>query len=370
LGYYTVRASGGWATPELLPTPVDDASLVVGADGFPVALVQSGSLPGTSLWKRAASGWGQLDGADIAGYEAFDPGSLVATQDGCFHAALWAKEPGSTFAEEPGYGLWNGHWNLTSFGYSQEGGITPGVALAPDGTVQVALWKYDDTFTGRVDWVAPGRSLEPVDGVVGIGQETTRAFITVAGTPSGQEPVPYVFYRALSGSGANFPLPSSLVLAWRSSSGIWNHQTIATSSGTNVNSCGTATMSSAPCNIENTETVPVAIVSSGNGDVRTFFTSTHTKGSWVAKCSTSPLPSCSWQSTSNDGGTLTAGDPTTFELGWRNADGSVGRTVLFTTTISSVRWAPSVAVDVQGRIHVAAYEGVGNPTLRYLLFGP
>jgi hypothetical protein len=129
-------------------------------------------------------------------------------------------------------------------------------------------------------------------------------------------------------------------------------------------------MSSAPCNIENTETVPVAIVSSGNGDVRTFFTSTHTKGSWVAKCSTSPLPSCSWQSTSNDGGTLTAGDPTTFELGWRNADGSVGRTVLFTTTISSVRWAPSVAVDVQGRIHVAAYEGVGNPTLRYLLFGP
>jgi hypothetical protein len=241
-GYYTVRASGGWAEPELLPTPVSDASLVVGADGFPVALVQSGALPGTSLWKRDASGWRQLDGADIGGYEAFNPGSLVATQDGCLHAALRAKEPGSTFADYPGYGLWNGRWNLTSFGYSQQGGITPGVALAADGTVHLALWKYADTYTGMVDWVARGRSLEPVDGVVGVGQETTRAFITVAGAPSGQEPVPYVFYRALAGSGANFPLPSNLVLAWRSSSGTWSHQTIATSSGTNFYSCGTATM--------------------------------------------------------------------------------------------------------------------------------
>ena len=66
-GYYTVRGSGGWATAELLPTPVATASLVVGADGFPVALVSSGAIPGTSLWKRDGSGWRQLDGADIAG---------------------------------------------------------------------------------------------------------------------------------------------------------------------------------------------------------------------------------------------------------------------------------------------------------------
>jgi hypothetical protein len=72
----------------------------------------------------------------------------------------------------------------------------------------------------------------------------------------------------------------------------------------------------------------------------------------------------------NDGGITTAGDPTTFEMGWRNADGSVGRTVLFTTTISSNRWQASVAVDVQGRIHLADDEGLANPTLRYLLFGP
>ena len=153
-GYYTVRGSGGWATPELLPTPVATASLVVGADGFPVALVGSGAFPGTSLWKRDASGWRKLDGTDIAEYEAFDTGSLVATQDGCFHAALLAKDPGSTFAENPGYGLWNGHWNLTSFGYSQQGDIAPGIALAADGTIHAALWKYADGYNGMVDWIA------------------------------------------------------------------------------------------------------------------------------------------------------------------------------------------------------------------------
>ena len=370
LGYYTVRASGGWAAPELLPTPVGDASLVVGADGFPVALVQGGGLPGTSLWKRDASGWRQLDGADIGGYEAFDPGSLVATQDGCFHAALWAKDPGSTFADNPGYGLWNGHWNLTSFGYSQQGGITPGVALAADGTVRpraVEVRRHVQRH-GRLGRARTFPRARRRRGRRRPGDDARLHHR--CGRAERQEPVPYVFYRALAGSGANFPLPSKLVLAWRSSSGTWSHQTIATSSGTNVSSCGTATMSSSPCNTESTETVPVAIVSSGNGDVRTFFTSTHSKGSWVAKCNTIPAPFCNWQLVGNDGGITTAGDPTTFEMGWRNADGSVGRTVLFTTTISSNRWPASVAVDVQGRIHLADYEGLANPTLRYLLFGP
>ena len=207
--------------------------------------------------------------------------------------------------------------------------------------------------------------------MVGIGQETTRAFITVVGAPSGQEPVPHVFYRATSGSAATFPFPSNLVLAWRSSTGTWSQQTIATSSGTNLHSCGGATMSSPPCNTESTEAVPVGIVSSGNGDVRIFFTTTHSKGTSISKCSTTPAPSCAWQpKADSDGGSSDAGDPTTFEMGWRNADGSVGRTVLYTTTITSSRWAPSVALDTQGGLHVAHFEGSGNSTVRYLRFGP
>jgi hypothetical protein len=366
-GYYTVRGSGGWTTPELLPTPVATASLVVGADGLPVALVNSGAVPGTSLWKRDATGWRQLDGADIAGYEALDTGSLVATQDGCVHAGLLAKSAGESTAQDPAYGLWNGRWNLTSFGHTQRGGIVPGVALAADGIAEVALWKYDSS-AGTVDWAARGRSLEPVDGLVGGGPQTTRAFITVVGAQSGQEPVPYVFYRAVSGSGANFPFPSNLVLARRSSNGTWNHQTMATSSGTNVSSCGT-TGSPNPCTTDGIETVPVGIVSSGNGDVRVFFTSTHSRGTWVWKCTTLPGPICSWQAMTADGGSAVGGDPTTFEMGWINADGTVGRTVLDTNTISSNLWAPSVTVDVQGRIHVAHFQG-GELKVQYLQFGP
>ena len=71
---------------------------------------------------------------------------------------------------------------------------------------------------------------------------------------------------------------------------------------------------------------------------------------------------------SNDGGSDAGGDPTTFEMGWRNADGSVGRTVLYTTTICSNLWAPSVAVDVQGRIHIAHFQG-GELKVQYLQFG-
>jgi hypothetical protein len=369
VGYYTVRDSGGWAAPETMPMKVASASLVVGADGLPAALVHSGSLPGTTLWKRDSSGWRRLDGTDIGGYESFDANSLVATQDGCFHASLRAYVPENLSADFPGYGLWNGHWNLTSFGYSQQGGIAPAVALAPDGTPHLAIWKYADVYTGVVDWVARGRSLEPVNGVVGFGASPTRAFISVAGGASGQDPVPYVFYRAVSGATATFPIPSKLVLSWRASNGTWSHQTMAESSGTTLASCGTATMSSPPCNVDYVETVPIGIVSSGGGDVRVFFTSTHGKGTWVAKCTTIPVPNCGWQPMSTDGGSAST-DPTTFEMGWRNTDGTTGSARLYTTTISSDRWLPAVTLDVQGRIHIALYDGLATSTVRYLQFGP
>ena len=38
--------------------------------------------------------------------------------------------------------------------------------------------------------------------------------------------------------------------------------------------------------------------------------------------------------------------------------------------LAAVASVASGAVDVQGRIHLADYEGLANPTLRYLLFGP
>ena len=71
-----------------------------------------------------------------------------------------------------------------------------------------------------------------------------------------------------------------------------------------------------------------------------------------------------------DGGNTASNDPTTFEMGWRNADRSAGRTVLYTTTITSDYWAPRFALDVQGKIHVALTEASPTPTLRYLQFGP
>ncbi len=369
-GYYTVRgSSGGWSAPELLPTPAVTASLAVGPDGLPVVLLQSGSLPGASLWKREATGWRRLDVAGIGGYESYSTDSLLATQDGCFHAGLRAKDPGSAFAGNPGYGVWNGKWNLTSFGYSQQGDITPSVALAADGTAHVGLWKYDVTPVGTVYWAARGGALEPVDAMVGGAQSTTRVFITVAGGQSGQAAVPHVFFRAASGSMRNFPFPSNLVDAWRSSGGSWSHLTIASTAGTTLNDCGTATMSSPPCDIDNTQATPFAIVSSGGGSVRVFFTTVHSKGTWVPMCfNVGGTPTCSWRPMTDAGAVVPAN--LAVEMGWRNDDGSVGRAVLTRFTAPDDRWVPSVVLDAQGRIHVALYDGIGNATVRYLLFGP
>jgi hypothetical protein len=72
---------------------------------------------------------------------------------------------------------------------------------------------------------------------------------------------------------------------------------------------------------------------------------------------------------STDGGSA-GNDPTTFEMGWRNTDGTAGSARLYTTTISSDRWVPAVTLDVQGRIHIALYDGLATSTVRYLQFGP
>ena len=113
VGFFALRAADGWQT-ETMPMPVARANLAIGGDGAPVALVNNGTLPGTSLWKLANGSWERLDGSDLDGYEAYGTGSLVATQDGCYHAALVTPQ-------FPGYGLWNGQWNLISFGYSVQG---------------------------------------------------------------------------------------------------------------------------------------------------------------------------------------------------------------------------------------------------------
>ncbi len=375
-GFYSTRnGDGAWMTAQSLPTPVAGASLAIGPDDLPVALLNNGALA-TSLWKRSASGWQQLDdpttGTDATAFQAYDSGGLIATQDGCFHAALLAPNEAGGVSFYPGHGLWNGKWNVTALGSGRITHLTAGLALAPDGVPHVALWKYEDsdivgTLTGTLDWAVRGGFLEVAESDGGGASGPTRAFITVA--QGGGETVPHILYRAKADADTTFPFPSKLVEAWRSSDGRWSRQTIATSSGPQLAYCDTVTPTSPPCNVDTTEVVPVAIVSSGSGSVRAFLASHHSKRTLTPYCLVYPASQrCEWQVV-NDAGASPL-DETTLEMAWRNDDGTVGRAELLKTQVSFGGWMPSVAIDVQGKIHVALYDRIDKTTVRYLQIGP
>ena len=354
-GFYGTRADTGVWSKEPFPKPVADGNLVIGPDGSPVALVNDGTIPGTSLWKRGALGWARLDGNDLNGYEAYQQQSLIATSDGCFNAAFVDAN------SYPAYGLWNGHWNLSSLGYSSRGGMAPGIALDAAGDVNLAAWKYDASAAGSVEWLRRSMPAEPVDVPNGIG-DVTQTFITVAS--SGETSAPAVLYRGLPRSNADPMTLSNLIEARRLPGGGWDHQIIASSTGLTSSGCGQATPTSPDCNVDFTDVAPVGIVSSGDGSVRTFFTTTHQTARLVASCMQLPGGNCTFNRVSGK-------SDAQLEMAWRNADGSVGRSVIARASPSDDGGiAASVTTDVQGRIHAGWFDGHSSSTVRYLLLGP
>ncbi len=365
-GYYAVRDEGGWQT-ERMEMPIAGASLAIGGDAAPVALVNNGELPGASLWKRVGDSWVRIDASDFDDFESYGSGSLIATQDNCYHAAFEAPASAGGLPSCPAYGLWDGQWNLISFGYSLRRTLTPGLAVAPSGEPELAMWFYDADGTGTVHWVARGGSPEPIDtahGLQGTLGNPTRAFLALA-VDSTDQTRPHALYRALPDIQTSDPVRYNLVEAWRTPDGSWNRQIIASSTGITYADCGVATEGSPPCDVYVTDVVPVGIVGSAGDSVRTFFTTTHSAGTLTTAC-TPPI----------GGGPEECGyfgdivSTTRLEMASREADGSVSRSVIVEMEGTAPYLEPAVAVDVNGNIHIVLFEGEGDTIVRYLMLGP
>ena len=364
VGIWAIRSPAGVWQGETFPIAVASASLVVGADGLPVGLVNSGILPGTSLWRRGSGGWIRLDGADLGGYESYDTGALVATQDGCFHAGLLADVNGN--AVYPGYALWNGRWNLTSFGYTSVGGVPAAVALAADGTPYVAYWSYSSQGTGGLYLSWRGHASELLDHADGTQDWPMRAFITVTADGEGQ-PVPHVLYRAVGAAVAGgAAAPHVLIEAERAASGAWTKRTVATASGKTSADCPAPARSSGSCAIDFTDVTPVAIVGTREGSTRLLYTADHTTATLVSVCMgglDGAPTTCSYQSQ------MTTHD-SELRLAWSNDDGSIGQTVVTRSKVAGQgELAASATLDVLGRIHVGLFDGVSDTVVRYVLVG-
>lgn len=363
-GIWSSRSAAGAWQSEPFPIAVASSSLVVGADGLPVALVNSGVLPGTSLWRRQNAGWTRLDGADLGGYESYDAGALVATKDGCFHAGLLADEDGA--ADQPGYALWNGRWNLSSFGPSFIGGIPAAVALATDGTPYVAFWHYSSQPAGGLYLSFGGHASELVDHGDGTQDWPTRPFITVAAGGDGQ-PLAHVLYRAVGPAVAGTAaLPHVLIEAERGASGSWTRRTIATASGKTVADCPAPTRTSASCLVDTTDVTPVAILGTREGNIRVVYTAERMTATLASVCMgglDGAMTTCSYQAQM-----LTYDSE--LRLAWSNDDGSIGQTVVTRTKVAGQgQLAASATLDVQGRIHVGLFDGVADTVVRYVLVG-
>ena len=271
-----------------------------------------------------------------------DPGRFL-------HAALLATEPGSSLASDPGYGLRNGHWSLTWFGYSQQGRVAPGVALAADGTAHVAIWKYAiRRRSGRL-----GRPRAFPRARRQRGRRRGRR-PRAPSSPSRARRAVRSLCRTFSSGRVRFDseLPSielrpQLAVLDRyleppDHRHILGHQPRQLRRGHD-----------AVPSMQHQHHRDGAARDDQLAAAATFGSSSRARTARApGSRSAPPLPLpgfCSWQPMSTDGGTA-SNDPTTFEMGWRNADGSAGRTVLYTTTMTSDYWAPRFALDVQGKI--------------------
>jgi hypothetical protein len=204
----------------------------------------------------------------------------------------------------------------------------------------------------------------PIDGPNGPTDEPMRAFITMV-TPTGAAPGPHLLYRTLP-NGGDTASASTLIEAWPLGDGNFSHQTIASSSGTTLRACPTASPVTGNCMLDFIEVAPVAILGSNGGGTRTLFSSTHQKVTLMPVCTGgldgAPV-SCIYQRIA---GTSDA----QLTMAWRNDDGSIGRAMVTTSTVPGQgALSASAVVDGTGHIHIAIYDGFNSSTVRYMMLG-
>jgi hypothetical protein len=294
----------------------------------------------TDVYTLGAPGWGR--GERLPTDQIISGLNVRTDQGGCLHTL---GEPGSGMtAAGTTYLERDAAWTGTAVGSGVEVGPSA-LALAPSGEPHV-VWTETSSGAIALRW-SRGLTHSELVYTSAVGGFVARLGVVTQG---GVE-VPHVLFAAPLADGT-----TELRHATRAADGTWSVAVLKTG---RLRGCDTPATDGATCLVDGIQLVPVAVVTSGSGDVRLFWASVHEYGTLTGTCSGGPPgpPRCGWSGTPTRDGTLVVATP-----GGSSSDVGLGGDLLNATAV----------VDGLGFVHIAAYDLLtsgSGPGVRYLMVG-
>ena len=230
-------------------------------------------------------------------------------------------------------------------------GTSLALALSASGLAHVAHWTSAGGSGWQLYWYVPGMKLRqkvhPL-GSSGLSNKAIGLAVTGAGVGT-----PHVLFARVHTQNVH-----NLTHAWRSGT-TWKSSVLETDGS---HTCGKCT-NGATCTYDYSTYRPMAVVASGNGDVRLLYARTRYHGTKVGKQNTYPPFSCTWS-----GGKTTG----YIHMAWPKSGGGHGKATLLSDALLSSGGNVEAELDAKGNIHTAVYTYNTAQTgteVRYLKIG-
>lgn len=367
-GFHASRSAGGkWSTAPMTtsadgsPIPLATADLVVGADGTPQALVNSGDLH-TRLWRLAGNTWDALE--ELPGLESGRNHTLARTTADCLLAAATTNGDG---VPRLGVARRTTAWDFEPVAGERDA-LAPVLALSSEGAPFLAYW----TNAGTGGWLLRWAGAEGPQDVLELGLNSLERSQLAFAVDSTATPH-FLLSRPPADGVGGFAVEH----VSRGVNTPWVVTEIAREEPRLE--CPQANVEGETCDFEHTSYHPLRVLVDARDRALVLFSRLHSRVRLVARCDgigpvdppidspqeaaaaapPPPPPLCQWEGTEERNGDLLAA--------WIE-NGRVETTVL----------APGVdpfsldaTVDAGGDLHIAMYEwkGAQGFAVRYLRVG-
>lgn len=348
-GFYIGSTAGrAWVVEGLSPGLVGASSFALDSSDTAYALLDDGVL-GHGFWQQSSREWEQLDHFGPNTFAAY-AGNLKRDDAGCFHTGVRVDEV-------PTYARRTDVWSFEPL--AEATGVPPSVALASSGRPHAAYFVGEDA-EWKLYWAAPP---DPSELVVAINSDFLLAYpapLGVTGAAEGRDVgTPHLLTIRYSDDYTR----AELVYATRRADRSWQILSLGEGSVNDPFGSDLCPGHRRPeyeierCSYQYVAYRPFAVVTSGHGDVRAFYTRFEVQADLHAVCEHRGEPGifCEW-----DGPVQVTG---TLMVAWPSDGGLVQQPLLY----SIVPRGGTAMVDDFGRIHLAISDQAHGLGIRYLL---
>ncbi len=342
IGHFARRTAADTWDDAQTPFPVARGGLgFAAATGETLAMPYDGAF-GVEIWRWDGM-WTLED--SLAGQQLLRSRSVTHDGNGTLHVGLVTN--GSDLL----HGQWDGAWATTNLDMQVNSAAT---ALGPGGEANLGYWTSTNG-TWEMRWAVPN---QPTELVSALGSNLLSVIDHgIAVVPDGGAGTPHVVFATQSVAGGLH----EVVYARRVGANNWTVVPVASESQATNTQCGPPpNVAGQQCNYDFIRMRPLDIVASDGGDVRIFYAQDHFMGTLQSVCMPGPGGGfCDWQS-------IATSDTSDFMIAWPTQGGGIADAV-----VMSDRRVQSMmsSVDIDGRIHIAAYAGFGSPVVDYLRIG-